>query len=544
MIPSTKKDAKKGTGIQVFARFRPQNSIEDKNKGHEAIKFDKDEKTIAVMTPEKKNESQMYTFDKVFKQNSTQDEVYNLAARPLIEDLFSGYYATVFAYGQTGGGKTYTMEGKPKKDKDAEDLRGVIPRAVEHIFDRIESKSDESTEYTVTVSYVEIYMEKIRDLLDATNTKNNLGIRVDLQRGVYVDGATEIVVNSDLELLKILERGSHKRHVSGTSMNVESSRSHAICMISLAAKNVNDFTIKTGKLFLVDLAGSEMVRKTGATDQRLQEAKQINKSLTSLGIVIKTLTERKLNAHVPYRDSKLTRILQDSLGGTSRASLIIACSPSSFNLAETVSTLRFGTRAKFIKNKPRVHVGYGGTEAEELLRKRDEEISRLKEQIAALTDAADVVNKENQAFRSVYGELPPDAELTEEFKRKPKLPQQFQRAVEYCSILEAEVFAISKEAKLVRHATSEIRQHIVTQRDVFGEARHQMAAAFRAPECTEEMRGKGREVDEILAMARWRSEDVLKSLRPLERASLAIEVAAKDSKTFGGQYHNNNNNNN
>lgn len=425
------------------------------------------------------------------------------------------------------------MEGKPKKkDKsDSEDLRGVIPRAVEHIFDRIESKSDEQTDYKVSVTYVEIYMEKIRDLLDPTNTKNNLDIRVDLQRGVYIDGATEEVVNSDIELLKILERGSHRRHVSGTSMNIESSRSHAICMISLGAKDRNSLTIKTGKLFLVDLAGSEMVRKTGATDQRLQEAKQINKSLTSLGIVIKTLTERKVAAHVPYRDSKLTRILQDSLGGTSRASLIIACSPSSFNSAETISTLRFGTRAKFIKNKPRVHVGYGGTEADEILRKRDAEIARLKEQIATLTSMVDSMNKENEVFKNVYGDLPEGVQ-TEEFAMKPKLPQQFQKALEYCSILEAEVFAISNEAKLVRHATNEIKQHIITQRDVFGEARYQLSGLVKSPECTTDMKSKGGDIDEILAMARWRSEDVLKSLIPLSRAALAIEVASNESRAF------------
>ena len=184
---------------------------------------------------------------------------------------------------------------------------------------------------------------------------------------MYIDGATEIVVNSDLELLKILETGSHKRHVSGTSMNVESSRSHAICMISLAAKNTSDLTVKTGKLFLVDLAGSEMVRKTGATDQRLQEAKQINKSLTSLGIVIKTLTERKLNAHVPYRDSKLTRILQESLGGNSSTCLVITCSMSRYNDRETLSTLRFGNRAKSIKNAVKCNAQRSAKELQILL---------------------------------------------------------------------------------------------------------------------------------------------------------------------------------
>ena len=265
---------------------------------------------------------------------------------------------------------------------------------------------------------------------------------------MYIDGATEIVVNSDLELLKILETGSHKRHVSGTSMNVESSRSHAICMISLAAKNTSDLTVKTGKLFLVDLAGSEMVRKTGATDQRLQEAKQINKSLTSLGIVIKTLTERKLNAHVPYRDSKLTRILQDSLGGTSRASLI-ACSPSSFNVAETIAT--WGTVARG---------GRAPAEGTDLQAEADRGPDGCRGHR----------HKENQTYKSLYGEL----------RRRPRTTR---KAAGPASAPEGPG-ARSWRRRSSRSATRpswfdiEVRAHIVSQRT--GEARYTLSRAAGA----------------------------------------------------------------
>ena len=227
--------------------------------------------------------------------------------------------------------------------------------------------------------------------------------------------------------------------------------------------------------------------------------------------------------------------------------------------SETISTLRFGTRAKFIKNKPRVHVGYGGTEKDELLRKRDMEIARLKDQIAELTSTMTQVSRENECFRQTYGDLPEEALTSmaaddgggggeredgagaKPVAREAKLPRQFQRSLEYARLLEAEVFTIGTEARLVRHATEEVRTRIVTQRDVFGEARFavsKLVSGFAsAPEQrreahAEEVRERGREVEEILAMARWRSEDVLRGLQLLARAALAIEIAAKESRAM------------
>ena len=250
-----------------------------------------------------------YTFDRVFDTNSSQDTVFEFAAKPVVEEVFNGFYATVFVYGQTGAGKTFTMEGSPND----EELKGITPRSVDYIFDRIATTS-EAYEYTVACSFVEIYMERIRDLLDRKGNANNLDIRTDLQRGVFVDGATELVVNDDKEVMKCLAAGSKARQTGATGMNAQSSRSHAIFMLTIHQKDRKDLTVKTGKLFLVDLAGSEMVGKTGAQGTRLEEAKTINKSLSALGNVIKALTDGK-SSHVPYRDSKLTRLLSDSLGG-------------------------------------------------------------------------------------------------------------------------------------------------------------------------------------------------------------------------------------
>lgn len=185
-------------------------------------------------------------------------------------------------------------------------------------------------------------------------------------------------------------------------MNAQSSRSHAIFMLTIHQKDRKDLTVKTGKLFLVDLAGSEMVGKTGAQGTRLEEAKTINKSLSALGNVIKALTDGK-SSHVPYRDSKLTRLLSDSLGGGARTALIIACSPSTYNAPETVSTLRFGQRAKQIKNKLRKHVGYGGTDMDEVLLKREQEIETLQGQLHAVERESRLDRRDVKRYRAIFG---------------------------------------------------------------------------------------------------------------------------------------------
>ncbi|KAI8914766.1 P-loop containing nucleoside triphosphate hydrolase protein [Powellomyces hirtus] len=337
------------------------------------------------MSPQSREYPGTFNFDRVFDWKSTQDHVFSYAASATIDDVMRGYNGTIFAYGQTGSGKTHTMMG----DMENEGMKGLTPRIVESIFSTIFS-SPPHLEFTVRVSFMEIYMEKIRDLLNPAN--DNLPIHEEKSRGVYVKGLLEVFVGSIGEVYDAMRRGQSSRMVAQTNMNSESSRSHSIFVLTITQKNLQDGSQKVGKLSLVDLAGSEKVGKTGASGQTLEEAKKINKSLSALGMVINALTDGK-SSHIPYRDSKLTRILQESLGGNSRTTLIINCSPSSFNEAETVSTLRFGMRAKTIKNKAKINAELSPGELKALLK-------RCKVDLSSIQTYCHALEKELNVWRS------------------------------------------------------------------------------------------------------------------------------------------------
>ncbi|KAL8902846.1 MAG: hypothetical protein Q9207_004335 [Kuettlingeria erythrocarpa] len=318
-----------------------------------------------------------FTFDRVFDTRSRQTDVFDFSIRSTVDDILNGYNGTVFAYGQTGAGKSYTMMGA---DIDDQEQKGIIPRIVEQMFESI-LRSPGNIEYTVRVSYMEIYMERIRDLLVPQN--DNLPVHEEKSRGVYVKGLLEIYVSSVQEVYEVMRRGGAARATAATNMNQESSRSHSIFVVTITQKNVETGSAKSGQLFLVDLAGSEKVGKTGASGQTLEEAKKINKSLSALGMVINSLTDGK-STHIPYRDSKLTRILQESLGGNSRTTLIINCSPSSYNDQETLSTLRFGVRAKAIKNKAKINAELSPLELKQLLKKAQNQVTTYENYVASL----------------------------------------------------------------------------------------------------------------------------------------------------------------
>lgn len=375
--------------IKVVARFRPQNRVEIESGGQPIVSFQGPD----TCTVDSKEAQGSFTFDRVFDMSCKQSDIFDFSIKPTVDDILNGYNGTVFAYGQTGAGKSYTMMGTSIDDPEG---RGVIPRIVEQIFTSILS-SAANIEYTVRVSYMEIYMERIRDLLAPQN--DNLPVHEEKNRGVYVKGLLEIYVSSVQEVYEVMRRGGNARAVAATNMNQESSRSHSIFVITITQKNVETGSAKSGQLFLVDLAGSEKVGKTGASGQTLEEAKKINKSLSALGMVINALTDGK-SSHVPYRDSKLTRILQESLGGNSRTTLIINCSPSSYNDAETLSTLRFGMRAKSIKNKAKVNAELSPAELKQMLAKAKTQITSFENYIVNLESevqvwrAGDTVPKE------------------------------------------------------------------------------------------------------------------------------------------------------
>ncbi|XP_054572580.1 kinesin-1 heavy chain isoform X2 [Eptesicus fuscus] len=325
--------------IKVMCRFRPLNESEV-NRGDKYIAKFQGEDTVMIAT-------KPYAFDRVFQSNTSQEQVYNDCAKKIVKDVLEGYNGTIFAYGQTSSGKTHTMEGKLH---DPEGM-GIIPRIVQDIFNYIYSM-DENLEFHIKVSYFEIYLDKIRDLLDVSKT--NLSVHEDKNRVPYVKGCTERFVCSPDEVMDTIDEGKSNRHVAVTNMNEHSSRSHSIFLINVKQENTQTEQKLSGKLYLVDLAGSEKVSKTGAEGAVLDEAKNINKSLSALGNVISALAEG--STYVPYRDSKMTRILQDSLGGNCRTTIVICCSPSSYNESETKSTLLFGQRAKTIKNTVCVNV--------------------------------------------------------------------------------------------------------------------------------------------------------------------------------------------
>ncbi|XP_016319433.1 kinesin-like protein KIF11 [Sinocyclocheilus anshuiensis] len=388
-LPAAKKD-EKGRNIQVVVRCRPFNTVERKSASHTVVECDQNRKEVMVRTggATDKAARKTYTFDMVFGPSAKQIDVYRSVVCPILDEVIMGYNCTVFAYGQTGTGKSFTMEGERSPNEEftweEDPLAGIIPRTLHQIFEKL---SNNGTEFSVKVSLLEIYNEELFDLLSpAPDVTERLQLFDDPRnkRGVTIKGLEEITVHNKDEVYQILERGAAKRKTASTLMNAYSSRSHSVFSVTIHMKEITldgEELVKIGKLNLVDLAGSENIGRSGAVDKRAREAGNINQSLLTLGRVIKALVER--GPHVPYRESKLTRILQDSLGGHTKTSIIATVSPASINLEETLSTLDYANRAKNIMNKPEVNQKLT---KRTLIKEYTEEIERLKRDLAATRD--------------------------------------------------------------------------------------------------------------------------------------------------------------
>lgn len=360
--------------VKVVVRCRPMNEKETSARFDRVVSVDVKLGQISVKNPRGlPNElPKTFTFDSVYDWNSKQLELYDETFRPLVDSVLLGFNGTIFAYGQTGTGKTYTMEGV----RNDPERKGVIPNSFEHIFTHISRSQNQ--QYLVRASYLEIYQEEIRDLLSKDQAKR-LELKERPDTGVYVKDLSSFVTKSVKEIEHVMNVGNQNRSVGATNMNEHSSRSHAIFLITIECSELGldgENHIRVGKLNLVDLAGSERQTKTGAQGERLKEATKINLSLSALGNVISALVDGK-STHIPYRDSKLTRLLQDSLGGNARTVMVANVGPASYNVEETLTTLRYANRAKNIKNKPKVNED----PKDALLREFQEEIARLKAQL-------------------------------------------------------------------------------------------------------------------------------------------------------------------
>ncbi|XP_076028547.1 osmotic avoidance abnormal protein 3-like [Oratosquilla oratoria] len=390
-----------GEAVKVVVRCRPMNKREN-DLGCDVVVSMDGGVTCSLTNPNDPESSpKIFTFDGAYFVDSTTEAIYNDLANPLVESVLEGYNGTIFAYGQTGCGKSFTMQGIP----DPATQRGIIPRAFEHIFEAIQTS--ENMKFLVLASYLEIYNEEIRDLL-GNDVKKKLELKEHPDKGVYVLGLSQHPVHNTSECETLMDKGWKNRATGATLMNADSSRSHSIFTIALEMMNTTgeSDSIRSGKLNLVDLAGSERQAKTGATGDRLKEATKINLSLSALGNVISALVDGK-SKHIPYRDSKLTRLLQDSLGGNTKTLMVACLSPADNNYDETLSTLRYANRAKNIKNKPKINED----PKDAMLREYQEEIRKLKElldsqepqeTIVSVAPDETALEKEREKVRSEY----------------------------------------------------------------------------------------------------------------------------------------------
>ncbi|CEG43067.1 kinesin heavy chain [Plasmopara halstedii] len=351
-------------------------------------------------------EVRSFEFDGTFTETSTQEKVFDRVAAPIVEDVMAGYNGTILAYGQTATGKTHTMVGPD--DLVQNDERGVIPRALEDIFTRAEATRTHA-KTTVALSYVQIYCERLFDLLEPETVPGSILIREDIDRGVYIDGAAIVSVATVDECWKLLKRGNEHRAVSSTHMNAQSSRSHTILILRIERKefapsSTTHPVIRLSHLYLVDLAGSERVKKARVFGRHLNELKAINLSLSALGNCISALSKQsqqtQMSYHVPYRDSKLTRLLQSSLGGNAKTALIITVTPALTEALETLQTLQFGHRAMKVTVRPHrsaLSVLDYRTLYEEMRQALDEEQERSQQaQVVAIEEKNRARNAEDQ----------------------------------------------------------------------------------------------------------------------------------------------------
>ncbi|KAM4098807.1 hypothetical protein ACJW30_07G107100, partial [Castanea mollissima] len=465
--------------VQVLIRVRPLNSMELSTQGYNrCLKQESAQSITWIGQPETR-----FTFDHVACETVDQETLFRMVGLPMVENCLSGYNSCMFAYGQTGSGKTHTMLG------EIEDLelkpsphRGMTPRIFEFLFARIEAEEeirrDEKLKYNCKCSFLEIYNEQITDLLDPSST--NLLLREDVKKGVYVENLSEFEVQTVSDILRLLTQGSSNRRVAATNMNRESSRSHSVftCVIESRWEKDSTTNLRFARLNLVDLAGSERQKTSGAEGERLKEAANINKSLSTLGHVIMVLVDvahGKLR-HIPYRDSRLTFLLQDSLGGNSKTMIIANVSPSICCAAETLNTLKFAQRAKLIQNNAVVNEDSSG------------DVIALQHQIRLLKEELSLLKRHNVS-RSLSFDVTKDATQEQEMDCTEDICDMDQQHV---------VDSLGYESKgIVRMSTKQLKTLETT-----------LAGALRREQMAEtSIKQLEAEVEQLNRLVRQREED-------------------------------------
>ncbi|XP_068944432.1 kinesin-like protein KIF15 [Petaurus breviceps papuanus] len=534
-----------GDVIKVFIRVRPPTEGPTLNDGeHPGM-------CLSVLTSNtlrlhSKPEPKIFTFDHVADMDTTQESVFSSVAKSIVESCMNGYNGTIFAYGQTGSGKTFTMMGPSESDNFTHNLRGVIPRSFEYLFfliDREKEKAGAGKTFLCKCSFIEIYNEQIFDLLDSAST--GLLLREHIKKGVCVVGAVEQVVTSAAEAYQVLSGGWRNRRVAATSMNRESSRSHAVFTITVESmeKSNDVVNIRSSQLNLVDLAGSERQKDTHTEGLRLKEAGNINRSLSCLGQVITALVDvgNGKQRHVCYRDSKLTFLLRDSLGGNAKTAIIANVHPGSKCFGETLSTLNFAQRAKLIKNKAVVNEDTQGNVSQ-----LQAEVKKLKEQLAKLAVDTGAGPDENTKYMHCFREamfflkksehekqslLEKVAQLEELSVKKEKFIQSNKMIVKFREDHIMRLEKLQREARGCflpeeqEHLLHELREEIRTLQD---QIEHHPRIVKYAME-NHSLREENKRLRSLESVKRVQEMDT-QTIAKLEQAFFEISVTEKNDK--------------
>ncbi|PSC70673.1 Kinesin KIF15 [Micractinium conductrix] len=550
------EDAPTSDTISVYVRVRPLSDRENAAGGAAARQcVQVAQERAVVLSDSTRSEPYVASYDRVFGPDAVQDEIYAAVGEQAVNNCLAGFNASIFVYGQTGAGKTFTITGDTSRQPDDGSLAqgcGLSLRVFQRLFDRITDLEGEGIRYTVKCSYVEVYNEELSDLL-ASGTSGGggaLSVREGDKRGVYVEGLTEhVAVNAD-DVLRLVQRGSANRHTAATRMNKCSSRSHSVFTAVVEAhqtqRDSGCTTVRFAMLNLIDLAGSERVSKSGATGEQLTEAKKINQSLTTLGRVVTALTEHQ--KHVPYRDSRLTFLLKDSLGGNSRTSIIACISPSEESAQETHGTLVFASGAKKIRNKAVINQDtVGDMKALQLenarlqreLAKRDDVVAaEQRQQLAAAQAAAaaaesraDGAEERQQQLEVALNES--HSALQQRNAELALVMKEVEDTKATCQLLQKDREDLIDLKAALAERVEQLSGHLERSEQAI---RHLQAEALAAQEQRDTAVGGQRAAEEALRSLQHQHErlalDADHLSADLEQASAALEEAEKAKKSL------------